>query len=138
VRNDDGCFETTSIHTIGINFSKPNTLAKYTVGQDKIRLYFEIRTVLNMSLLQVGISIFLPPKNVIISCQHFKGNKVFNIQSQICQLNGEDDYKTDVIQFFWVAFNSCLPANADTLSQISCEILKYFETFCFVQPFIYT
>ena len=31
-----------------------------------------------------------------------------------------------------VAFNSLLPANVDTLSQISCEISKYFETFCFV------
>ena len=36
-----------------------------------------------------------------------------------------------------VAFNSWLPANSDTVAQISCEISKYFETFFFLQPFIY-
>ena len=35
-----------------------------------------------------------------------------------------------------VAFNLRLPANGDTLSQISCEITQYFETFFVVQPFV--
>ena len=35
-----------------------------------------------------------------------------------------------------VAFNLRLPAYGDTLSQISCEITQYFETFFVVQPFV--
>ena len=91
-------WNSSAIHTIGTNFSKPNTLAKYTAGQHKVRLYFSLR--LNIFLLQVRNSIFLPPKIVIISCQHLKGNKGFNIQSQIYPFNSEDGYKTDVMQFF--------------------------------------
>ena len=131
VQNDDCCFET---HTIGTNFSKPNTLAKYTIGQDKIRVYcpsaFDFRTVLNIFLLQVRISIFLLPKIVIISCQYLKGNKVFNIQSQICQLNGEDDYKTDVIQFFlqWKSWSS--DSSLISLPIMACRFMHNFIVDC--------
>ena len=75
-------------------------------GQEYIKLPFSLRIQDSIQYFSpsVRISIFLPPMIVIISCQHLKWNKVYNIQSHIFQLKttgrAEDDYKTDAIQLF--------------------------------------
>ena len=114
-------WNSSAIHTT--NISKPNTKRHHKVG-----LYFSLW--LNIFLLQVRNSIFLPPKILIISCQHLKGNNVFNIERQICQLNGEDDYKTDVIQFVlqWKSRSSV--SSLISLPIMACRFMHDFIVDC--------
>ena len=56
-----------------------------------------------------------------------------DIKEEVKGINSEEGG----FNFARVAFNSRLPANGDTLPQISCEISKDFETFCFLQPVVY-
>jgi hypothetical protein len=57
-------------------------------------------------------------------------NKVFHIQSQMCQLNGKVDYKTDVIQFIlqWKSRSSV--SSLIILPIIACRFMHNFIVDC--------